>query len=144
MIRSRRHTGRALVAAGVAGGLGLALEMTLFTAVMALQTENSSAALAYLSAGPMVAVVTIPAFLIGTLLVAAPAWAIIEGTSLRSPLAAGLIGALLATTTGVLILFGLGVIWWQSLAGAAAVLAPPGALAGWVLHRVAYGRRSPP
>ena len=140
MIRSRRHTIRALLAAAVVGGVALALELTLFTAAMALQTENSSSALAYLSAAPMVAVVTIPAFFVGALLVAAPVWAIIEGTTVRSALAAILIGALLATTTGVLILFGLGVIWWQSLAGAAAALGPPGALAGWVLHRVAYGR----
>ena len=140
MIRSRRHTGRALLAAGFVGGLGLALELTLFTAAMALSTENSSPALAYLSAAPMVAVVTIPVFLLGVLLVAAPAWAIIEGTQLRSPLAATLIGALLAATTAAVILVAVGVVWWQSLVGAVAVLAPPGALAGWVLYRVGYGR----
>lgn len=139
MKMGRRHTWRALLAGGVAGGGVLALELGGYVAFMALETEGGVAAWAQLTVMPFVALMAMVPFWLGLGVFGLPVWTVVEGAGLRSRAAAVLLGGGLAPLVGVAILVAIGILWWQSLAVMVALMALPGAAAGWTLHRVAYG-----
>lgn len=132
----------AFLAAAVAGSFALSVEAAVFVAFTALNVGGPDAAaavgLALFSAVTGVLFVA-PVFLIGLVTVGGPAWLIVSKTQIRSRTAATIVGALLAGAVAAIVLVMLGLIAGAAPAVGAAALVLPGAVAGWVLHRVAYG-----
>jgi hypothetical protein len=141
MIPDSTKASKAVVGAAIVGGLAVSTELGASMIYHSLETGGPvamSAALWFVFAS---AFVTIPAFLIGLMLIGAPLWAAFERLQIRSRAAAILAGVLLAPSAFVLITLPLqgpeGPAWDMSV-----MMILPGALAGWTLHRVAYGMRS--
>ena len=134
----------ALVLAAITGGIAVGVEIWASMVVTAL--AGGAAAVAQAAAiglmiGLMSAFYAAVAFGIGLVVVGGPAWLALHGLGARRRWAAVLTGAVLATAPGVIFLAA--VASEEGDRGAmplAAFLILPGAAAGWVLHRVAYGR----
>lgn len=135
-----RHRMRAVLAAAAAGGGVIGLEAALFAVWNAVLAGDTSTALftglVYLLFVPLMFA---PLFLIGLAVVGAPMWAVLEGMAVRTSHAAVLAGSLMSTATAMVVLAVMGVLSPGALWFCAA-FAPAGGAAGWVLHRVAYGR----
>jgi len=80
-------------------------------------------------------------YLVGLAVVGTPAWLMMSRQGRRSRRDATIVGAALSALAGLAILFLTGQLptAWEpwALAGSLTI---PGMVAGWVLHRVAYGR----
>lgn len=140
MIRGWGSVAAALVAAALVGGVAASGVMTLVLLLLWLLGNGSGAApqgvfLVLILGGALAAAV----FMIGLLVVGAPAWAVMHVRGLRSRKHAVTAGAVL--TAGAV--FALSALSGpQGAVGglfAALVMTAPGAAAGWVLHRIAYG-----
>ena len=144
MRRKPRYRIRAVLAAAGAGGGVIGVEAALFAMWNALASGDGSTALImglnYLLFVPMMFA---PLFLIGLAVVGAPMWAVLDGTAANSRRAAVLAGSLMSAAAAAIVLAALGVLSPDALWFCAA-FAPAGGVAGWVLHRVAYGRPAAP
>ena len=136
---------KALVAGAASGGLTTGIETYLVMFVFgpfALNPQPPTATIVEavisgLSIIPVATVVAGLAFLIGLAIVGLPAWAALHALRLRSRWLAALVGSVLAPAS----------IWVGGSWGAGAPtfnwvllgLVLPGAVAGWTVHRVAYG-----
>lgn len=136
---------KALVAGAASGGLTTGIETYLVMFVFGPFTLNPPPTLAMIAQSIIIGLSIIPvatvvaglAFMVGLVVVGLPAWAVLYAVRLRSRWPAALVGSILAPAS----------IWvggsWE--AGAPAFnyvllgLILPGAVAGWTLHRVAYG-----
>lgn len=128
----------AIIAAGFvgAGTCGLQLVGLLF-----VQEPNDPASL--MAAGPAYAIlgfiVALIPFSLGVWMVGLPAWMILHRVGWTSRLHALLSGAVLAGAAGAI----LSALTGGSPIEAGAFLLLPGAIAGWTLHRIAYGKAGP-
>ena len=134
----------ALVLAAITGGIAVGVEIWASMVVTAL-TGGPAAVAQAAAMGLMIALMSTfyaaVGFGVGLVVVGGPAWLALHGLGARRRWAAVLTGAVLATAPGVIFLAA--VASEQGDWGAmplAAWLILPGATAGWVLHRVAYGR----
>jgi hypothetical protein len=139
--------GLALVLAAITGGIAVGLELWAGMMIAALAGGPAAVAQAAIM-GLMIGLGGIlyaaVAFGIGLVLIGGPAWLALHGLGARRRWAAVLTGAVLATAPAVIFLAV--VAGEQDDWGAmplAAFLILPGAAAGWVLHRIAYGRTPP-
>lgn len=135
---------KALLAASVAGGVSLSLAFVVVAAFSVQGPAGGSLVSDYLGIAPVLLIVFIPAYLIGLAIVGLPAWMIVEATGVRSRLAAILMGAVLSAGTVVTFMLSTGLDAPESVAWMASLLAVSGAVAGWTLHRVAYGSTPKP
>lgn len=140
MIRGWGFVAAALAAAALVGGAAASGAITLVLLPFSLigngpRFDLQGVFLFLIFGGALAAAV----FLAGLVVVGAPAWAVMHARGLRSRKHAVTAGALL-TACAVAALSALS--GPQGALGgllAALVMAAPGAAAGWVLHRVAYG-----
>lgn len=145
----------ALVAVGAAaamGGLGVAIVMIVAMgvgAVMAVLSGSSASLWGALSGAGMVvglaafaAVYAGAVFAVGLFVIGLPVWAILHGLGFRTRVSAVVAGAVVASATAAVLM--LTASGWSDLTTgvwAAALLALPGAAAGWTFHKTAYGSK---
>ncbi|OYX58096.1 MAG: hypothetical protein B7Y86_03555 [Brevundimonas subvibrioides] len=129
-------------AAAIAAGF---VVMTGFIFVAVLSTLTSGLAASEIGRGlwiaPVAWIYAMVVYLVGLLVIGTPVWLIMARQSRDARRHAVLAGAILSALAGAIILFLLGEppVAWEPWAFAAS-LAIPGAVAGWTLHRVAYGK----
>lgn len=137
----------AFLAAALTGSFALSTEAAVLVAVEGLGSGTLGAAVVLVQA-LMLALTGVffiaPVFLIGLVLVGGPGWLIIGATQIRARTAATVVGAGLAGLVAGVVLLLLGLVAGGAFAIGAAALLMPGAVAGWTLHRVAYGRNPKP
>lgn len=140
---------KALVAGAASGGLTTGIETYLVMFVFgpfALSPQPPTATIvAAVTSGlpiiPFATVVAGLAFMIGLAIVGLPVWAALHVLRLRSRWIAALAGAVLAPAS-----IWVGGSWEAGVPAFNSVLLGlvlPGAVAGWTLHRVAYGGQKP-
>ena len=133
----------AFLAAALTGSFALSIEAAVLLAVEGLGAGFLGPVVVLVQAVVVALTgvfVVAPVFLIGLVLVGGPAWLIIAATQIRSRTAATVMGAGLAGLVAGGILLAFGFVAGGGFAFGGAVLLIPGAVAGWTLHRVAYGR----
>lgn len=143
MRQGPRYRVRAVFAAAAIGGGVVGLEAAALVAWQSLVAGDGGngllmAPVYLLGAWMMFA----PMFLVGLVVVGAPVWWMMENAGMRSARVATALGALLAGGAAILVIAALGVLSAPAFLFCAA-FAPPGAAAGWTLHRVAYGPMDP-
>lgn len=125
-------------------GAGAAVCAVQFKGLLALAGMGSNASLSglvvgLLTFGAVTWLIAALGFFIGLLFIGIPAWAALAALRWTSRRAAVAAGAVLAALAGV----GIASLDARNLPGlwmVAAFFVLPGAVAGWTLHRVAYGR----
>ena len=138
----------ALIASAAAGGLATAAGTVLIMATRSFAYGPPS--FTAIVTGGMMAVVmvlllgfyTTIIFAIGLVVIGLPAWATLHRLGFRSRAAAILTGGVLTGTAATARAFALD----PSNSGAGSfglLMVLPGAVAGWTLHRVAYGKAGP-
>ncbi len=131
------------------GGLATGIETYLVMFVVGPFTLNPPPTLATIAQAIVVGLAIIPVaavvagltFLVGLVVVGIPAWAALHAVRLRSRWAAAIAGAMLAPAS----------VWacgpWDVTASnfswVPLGLVLPGAVAGWTVHRLAYGASKP-
>jgi hypothetical protein len=148
MNQRTHHALLGLVAAAAVGGLttavGIVLAMVIpaftngFPPPVEILTETMMAVAMIL----MLSIYTAIVFAMGLLIVGLPAWAVLYRLGFRTRWVAVLAGSVLTSATASALAFALNAshsdAGWFGL-----LMIPPGAAAGWTLHRVAYGRSKP-
>jgi hypothetical protein len=152
MIGDKARAGKAVALAAVAGGLATGLEVYLVTVNFGWVGAPPPPAEALVEAAligtsliPFVALAAGFVFAIGLAVVGLPMWAALHHAGARSRWAAILAGGGLSMLVGAALLTVLNQArlgWDETRLSAFLIL--PGAIAGWTLHRVAYGRRGVP
>jgi hypothetical protein len=130
-------------AAAASGATLAVLEFAAFSLTQALSERLSAGLTVLASEWWVLAVAWVYAFvaiIIGLLVIGTPVWLAMAGLERDRRHHAVLGGAMLAGLAGFLILqMFTGDVWSWGPAVYGAGLAIPGGVAGWVLHRVAYG-----
>jgi hypothetical protein len=143
MKQGPRYRVRAVFAAAAIGGGLVGLEATALFVWQSVATGEAGSGLIMAPFYGLVAwMMFAPMFLIGLVVLGAPVWWAMENAGIRSARAATAMGTLLTGAAAILVLAALGVMSPGALWFCAA-FAPPGAAAGWTLHRVAYGPAKP-
>ena len=143
MIRGKARIGAALLAAALAGGAttsAIVVPGMLIISLLGGTSIEPQAAALFLA---LTAAVASAVFAVGLLVVGAPVWAVMHRRGLRERKHAKTAGALLAAGVALALSALAGP---QGLVGGvifAILMLVPGAVAGWTLHRIAYGGSKP-
>lgn len=144
MIKGWTSVAMGMIAAAITGALVLAAQGVVLSvaSLVVLKGERAAEGLLYLAmlATPIAIGLAAAGFLIGLVVIGAPAWLTLHGLGHRKRRDAMLAGAALSSLTGGVLLL----VWTDGGAGVSNAMAAallfliPGAAAGWALHRIAY------